>query len=408
MKTLLKISWRNIWRNPKRSLVMICAIVIGLWAGIFVSSLMFGLLQARFETSIEQQFSHIQIHNPEFIKDHHLKYGIDAWEPLTAKLGSDPAIKAFSGRTIANGMLATATLTRGVNIIGIDPDAEALTTRLHDAVVEGSYFEAGGRNAILVGKSLADKTKLQERSRLVLTFQNLDGELVSASFRVAGIYQTANTMLDGLNVYVMQDDLIDYVGQEMVINEIAMLAHDPDRLYEIRDNYLASYPGLLVRTWAELSPELSFIQELGQTMLLVILIIILFALAFGLVNTMLMSVYERIHELGMLMAVGMNRRRVFGMIMFETAFLTFLGAFGGIILGIISNMITGRTGLDLAAVGGDSLNDFGYPSMVYPELGADFYVMLTGLVVIMVFITAIFPAVKALRLKPAEAVRSES
>lgn len=407
MKTLIKISWRNIWRNPKRSLVMIFAIIIGLWAGIFVSSLMFGLLQARFETSIEQQFSHIQIHNPEFIKDRHLKYGIDKWESLSRELASDPMVKAFSGRTMANGMLATATLTRGVNIIGVDPESEAQTTRLNGNIIEGTYFDEGGRNPILVGRALAEKTKLQERSRLVLTFQNIDGELISASFRVAGIFQTANSMLDEMNVYVLQSDLNGYVGQEMVINEIALLAHDTDRLNEIRDTYLASYPGLTIRTWAELSPELSYIQELGQTMLLFILVIILFALAFGLVNTMLMSVYERIPELGMLMAVGMNRRRVFGMIMFETAFLTFLGAFGGMILGVISNMITGRTGLDLAVVGGDSLKDFGYPTMVYPNLGAEFYVMLTGLVIIMVFITAIFPAVKALRLKPAEAVRKE-
>jgi len=407
MKTLLKISWRNIWRNPKRSLVMIFAIIIGLWAGIFVSSLMFGLLQARFETSIEQQFSHIQIHHPEFIKDRQLKYGIAQWESLSRELASDPMVKAFSGRTMANGMLATATLTRGVNIIGVDPESEALTIRLDGNIIEGTYFEEGGRNPILVGRALAEKTKLQERSRLVLTFQNLDGELISASFRVAGIFQTANNMLDEMNVYVLQSDLNGYVGQEMVINEIALLANDTDRLNEIRDTYLASYPGLTIRTWAELSPELSYIQELGQTMLLVILIIILFALAFGLVNTMLMSVYERIPELGMLMAVGMNRRRIFGMIMFETAFLTFLGAFGGMILGVISNMITGRTGLDLAVVGGESLKDFGYPTIVYPNLGPEFYIMLTGLVIIMVFITAIFPAVKALRLKPAEAVRKE-
>jgi putative ABC transport system permease protein len=273
--------------------------------------------------------------------------------------------------------------------------------------VEGSYFDEGGRNPILIGKALAEKTKLQERSRVVLTFQNLDGELVSASFRVAGIFRTANSMLDDMNVYVLQSDLNDYVGHEMVINEIAMIAHDLDHINDIRDTYLSSYPGLTIRTWAELSPELSFIQEIGQSMLLVILVIILFALAFGLVNTMLMSVYERVRELGMLMAVGMNRRKVFGMIMLETAFLTFLGAFGGMVLGIISNTITGHTGLDLAVVGGDSLGDFGYPTMVYPYLGAEFYVMLTALVIIMVFITAIFPAVKALRLKPAEAVRAE-
>lgn len=386
---------------------MIFAIVIGLWAGIFVSSLMFGLLQARFKTSIEQQFSHIQMHNPEFIKDQNLKYGIAEWESLSRALEADPAVKSFSGRTMANGMLATATMTRGVNIIGADHEAEALTTRLDGNIVEGSYFDEEIRNPILIGKAMAEKTKLQERSRVVLTFQNLDGELVSAAFRVAGIYRTANSMLDDMNVYVLQSDLKDYVGQEMVVNEIALIAHDPDQLQEIKDTYLSSHPGLTIRTWAELSPELSFIQEIGQAMLLVILVIILFALAFGLVNTMLMSVYERVHELGMLMAVGMNRRRVFGMIMLETAFLTFLGAFGGMILGIISNAIAGRTGLDLAAVGGDSLSDFGYPSMVYPYLGTEFYVMLTLLVIVMVFVTAIFPAVKALRLKPAEAVRAE-
>ena len=407
MKTLLKISWRNIWRNPKRSLVMIFAIIIGLWAGIFVSSLMFGLLQARFETSIEQQFSHIQMHNPEFLKDRHLKYGIDQWEKLSSALVADPLLKAFSGRTIANGMLATATITRGVNIIGVDPQAEASTTRLDKNIVEGNYLEEGARHPILVGKALAEITKLQKHSRLVLTFQNFDGELVSASFRVAGIFQTANTMLDEMNVYVLKSDLSAYVGQEMVINEIAIVANDLDQLTDIAGNYRESFPELTIRTWAELSPELGYIQELGQTMLLVTLVIIMFALAFGLVNTMLMSVYERIHELGMLMAVGMNRRRVFGMIMFETAFLTFLGAFGGMVLGIISNLVTGRTGIDLAVVGGDSLNDFGYPSLVYPSLGPHFYVMITGLVIIMVFFTAIFPAVKALRLKPAEAVRKE-
>jgi putative ABC transport system permease protein len=407
MKTLLKISWRNVWRNPKRSLIMIFAIITGLWAGIFVSSLMYGLVQARFEASIEQQFSHIQIHHPEFIKDNNLKNGIPDWEPVTQMLAADPMVRAFSGRTLTNGMLATATLTRGVNIIGIDPLAEAETTKLNVNLMKGSYFENGGRHPILIGKSLAEKTKLQERSRLVLTFQNAMGELVSAAFRVAGIYQTANTLVDEMNVYVLRSDLTDDSGDGLIINEIALLANDPDQINEISKKYKTTYPDLSIRTWAEISPELCFLQEFGKTMLMMILTIILLALAFGLANTMLMSVYERVHELGMLMAVGMNRRRVFGMIMFETAFLTFLGALGGMLLGFITNTITGLTGLDLAVVGGDILNDFGYPSMVYPNMEPSMYLMLTMLVVVMVFITSIFPAVKALRLKPAEAVRKE-
>jgi putative ABC transport system permease protein len=224
---------------------------------------------------------------------------------------------------------------------------------------------------------------------------------------VAGIYQTANTLVDEMNVYVLRSDLTDDSGDGLIINEIALLANDPDQINEISKKYKTTYPDLSIRTWAEISPELCFLQEFGKTMLMMILTIILLALAFGLANTMLMSVYERVHELGMLMAVGMNRRRVFGMIMFETAFLTFLGALGGMLLGFITNTITGLTGLDLAVVRGDILNDFGYPSMVYPNMEPSMYLMLTMLVVVMVFITSIFPAVKALRLKPAEAVRKE-
>lgn len=407
MRILLKISWRNIWRNPKRSLVMIFAITIGLWAGVFVGALMFGLLDQRFKTSIEQHISHIQIHHPEFLKDKNVKFGIEEWETLKEELNSDPRIKSFTGRTLVNGMLATATLTRGVNIIGIQPEAESSTTGLDKNILEGSYFEQHSRNPILIGKALADKTKLQERSRLVLTFQNADGDLVSASFRVAGIFQTANSLLDQQNVYVLQSDLDAYIGEKRIINEIALIGNDIDQINSIGDHYKASFPHLSIRTWSEVSPELSYLQGMSQTMLFFILAIILFALAFGLVNTMLMTVFERVRELGMLMAVGMNRKRVFGMIMFETTFLTFLGAIGGMLLGFMTIRFFGHTGIDLSAVGGDSLSEFGYPSTVYPQIEASFFMMLSLMVVITAFLTSIYPALKALRLKPAEAVKTQ-
>ncbi|MBE0661887.1 MAG: ABC transporter permease [Bacteroidales bacterium] len=407
MKTLLKISWRNIWRNPKRSMVMIIAITLGLWAGVSVSALMFGLLDQRFKTSIEQHVSHLQIHNPEFLKDNNVKYGIAESESLMAAVSSDPEIKTFSGRTIVNGMLATATLTRGINIIGIDPLAEANTTGLDRNIFEGTYFVESGRNPVLIGKKLAEKTKLQIRSRLVLTFQNKDGELVSASFRVAGIFQSANTMLDERNIYVLQTDIIGYIGHDETINELAIVAHDLETVNGLSESYSQRFPGLSVRTWAEISPELSYMQEMSESMLMIILAIILFALAFGLVNTMLMSVFERVHELGMLMAVGMNRKKVFGMIMFETSFLTFLGAMGGMLFGFLTTQFFGRTGINLAKVGGDSLHSFGFPSKIYPSLNADFFLMLTMLVIITAFLTSIYPAMKALRLKPAEAIRKE-
>jgi len=405
MKILLKISWRNIWRNKKRSLVMIIAIAVGLWGGIFAAALMTGLLEQRFRLGIEQHISHIQIHHPDFLKDNNVKSKIGDAEELDQKLNTDVEIRAFSGRTKLTGMLASANLTRGVTIIGIDPAMEALTTGLDENILEGSYFEAGGRNPVLVGRKLAERMKIQERSRVVLTFQDINNDLVSATFRVAGIYQTSNSMYDEMHIYALQSDLSEYSGKENIVNEVAILVGDLDQVHSISRRYKELFPGLSVRSWNEISPELSYMQEMAGMMMTIILIIILLALAFGLVNTMLMSVFERIRELGMLMAVGMNKRRVFGMIMLETTFLTFLGALAGMMLGLITLTCLGRSGLNLAAVGGDSLEQFGFSPVVYPQLDFSFFMILILLVVLTALLTSIFPAVKALRLQPAEAVR---
>ncbi len=135
--------------------------------------------------------------------------------------------------------------------------------------------------------------------------------------------------------------------------------------------------------------------------------IILCALAFGLVNTMLMSVFERIQELGVFMAIGMNKKMVFSMIMLETTFLSLLGALGGIVCGIATMLLLGQTGLDLSRVGGDALNEFGFPSLVHPTLEPSFFLMLVLLVFVTAILSAIFPCLKAIRLQPAEAVKEQ-
>lgn len=407
MQTIFIIAWRNIWRNPKRSLVMVAAITAGLWGGIFAASLSFGLLDQRFQATIEQHISHIQVHHPSFIQDPVIEYRIAEWEALRDALSADPDISAFSGRTIINGMLASAHLTKGINIIGTDPGAENSTTGLEQNLIEGSYFEDTTGHPVLIGRQLAGKTKLEVGSRLVLTFQDMNNELVAGAFRVAGIFQTSNTQFDENNVYVRQSDLDDYVGEETVFNEVAMIVSDFDLIGTVGERYRNMFPGLTVRTWAEVSPELSYMNEMAGVMLMIVLGIILFALAFGLVNTMLMSVFERTQELGILMAVGMKRKLVFSMIMMETSFLTLLGALGGLLFGVATMAFFGQKGIDLARVGGDALNEFGFPSVVYPTLEPSFFLMLILLVALTAILSSVFPSLKALRLQPAEAVREQ-
>ncbi len=407
MKMLLKISWRNIWRNPRRSMVMIGAVLVGIWAGVFVSSLSLGIVEQRFRTSIEQHVSHIQIHNPDFLKENNVTHKIENWNTLRSAIENDPEIKAFSGRTLINGMLATSNLTTAINLIGIDTLMESRATGLQANVLEGSFFGGDELNPILLGKKLADKTKSQPGSRVVVTFQNIDGELTSVLFRVAGIYQTSNTMYDGNFAYVLQANLNELLNADLIINQVALICHDVEMVDDITGKYKSTFPNLTIRPWSEISPDLSYMQEMSGVMLMVVLIIILFALAFGLLNTILMSVYERIKELGMLMAVGMNKKRIFGMILLETIFITMIGALLGMVFGLLTIKFLQHTGIDFSTVGGDSLNAFGFDTVVYPSIDGSYFFMVTVLSAITAVITSIYPAFKALRLNPAEAVSKQ-
>lgn len=404
---LIKLAWRNIWRNPRRSLVMIFAVMIGLWAGVFVASITTGLMEQRFRTSIQQQFSHIQMHNPDYLKENNVVHRIDAWESLGKEISENENVKAFTMRTLVSGMIASSNLTTGIKINGIDPEMEAQTTGLNENVTEGSYFAGEEKSPILLGRKLADKMKVRIGSRVVVTFQDTSGELTSSLFRVCGIYQTSNTLNDELNAYVLHQDLNEIVAGEIIINQVALICHDLDSVNKVALHFQSRYSHLTVRTWKEISPELSYMQEMTGVMMTVILLVILLALAFGLLNTILMSVYERIRELGMLMAIGMNKRRIFGMILMETLFITLTGGLSGMLFGIVTIRLFHFTGIDFATVGGDSLNDFGFDSVVYPSLDPSFFFTVTLLTIFTALITSIYPAIRALRLNPSEAIRKD-
>ncbi len=406
MKLLTTIAWRNIWRNRQRSIVMIIAIAAGLWGGLMATSIMVGLVSKRFETGIEQHVSHVQVNHPEFLIDQDIKFYIDEWKALKSYLDNDPEVVAFSGRTLVNAMLATANLTSGVQIIGIDPDMGNETSAIRKNIAEGSYFEEDLRNPLLIGKRLAEKVKARPGSRIVLTFQDMDRELISATFRVAGIFQTANSIWDEHHIFVLQDNINEYVGYDKQVNAVHILLNDHRLSADFAAKAKKAFPALEFRMWAEVAPELAFLNEMAGFMMYIILTIILLALAFGLLNTMLMSVFERVKELGMLMAIGMNKRKLFVMIMLETVFLALSGAAAGMLATWATVRPLGRAGMDLTVIGGDSLADLGFDAVVHPQLDLASYVGLTLLVIICALLTAIYPAMKALRLQPAQAVKA--
>jgi ABC-type lipoprotein release transport system permease subunit len=404
-RMLLSLAWKNIWRNKKRSLIIIAAITFGLWGGIFSSAIMVGMMESMVETSISRHLSHIQIHKKDYEKDrdvrNYIPDGINVLNATRTVLG----LQAASGRTIIVGMAASPTSSYGVDIIGIVPEDSKKVTDIYANIIEGSYFESNRKNPILIGRKLAERLNLKINSKVVLSFQNLEGGIAYTACRVVGIFKTNSSQFDEMNVYVTRDDICRILECEPIIHEIAIRSLSAEMIDPVRDNLRIQFGDLQIENWEEMAPELAYISQTTGIYMYIFVGIIIFALLFGITNTMLMSVFDRIRELGVLIAIGMKRSKIFVMIVLESVLLSLTGGLCGIGIGAITISYYGNGGIDLTAISG-GLESFGASSMLYPYLPAVMYITLTIMIVIAANIAAILPAWKATHLVPSEAIRT--
>jgi ABC-type lipoprotein release transport system permease subunit len=409
------LSWRNVWRNRLRSLVVILAIALGLWGGLFMMAFSWGMSEQRTRDIIDTQTSHVQVHHPEFKDEQRLSLTVPQGDSLAAQLRARPDVEAAAARMVLTGMLATASDAAGVQVFGVEPEAEAALTRLRDRVTYGEYFPADKRYPVLIGEQLAEKLGILEgsgdsasvnfRERLVLTFQAEDSTL-SARFRICGIYKAQNSRLEELQVFALKQDLESLIGAGSMTHELAVKTRDITQADSLVQELRGLMPDMRTETWAELAPDINLIAESFEVSMRIFFVIILLALAFGIINTMLMAVMERTRELGMLMAVGMGKLRVFGMIMLETLYLALVGGPLGVLLAWITITWTSHTGISLIGFGEAGAAVYGMSAVVYPSIQPGYYLEISIMVLITAGLSALYPALRALRLRPVEAIRS--
>ena len=402
---LFMFAWKNVWRNKKRSLIILIAIALGLGCGLFASAVMYGMWDSTVNAAIDRDLSHIQIHTEKFKKENLIENYIPDGKEIEEQVAKINGVKAVSGRTVIDGMAASASSSSGVEIKGIIPDQEKKVTSVAESIKEGKYFEGVSRNPVVIGKELAKKLDLKLRSKIVLSFQGPDGNIIYAAFRIAGIFETESSMFDKSNVFVKQSDLANLMNSKPLIHEIAIRLNTVQDMDPVVSKLRSKYSSLSVETWQQLAPELSLTYETLILELNIFLGIILFALLFGITNTMLMSVMERIRELGVLMAVGMKRLRVFILIIFETILLSITGGIIGMILGAVSIAITAQNGINLSLFS-EGLSSYGISSHLFPGLPGEFYPILFVMIIVTAILSAIYPAIKAVKLNPASAIRT--
>tara|TARA_B100001971_G_scaffold33767_1_gene28610 strand:- start:378 stop:1598 length:1221 start_codon:yes stop_codon:yes gene_type:complete len=405
MSTLIKIAWRNVWRNKIRSGVVIISIVLGIWAGLFVMAMTLGLNEQRMNGAISTYLSHIQVHDTQYSKEQNINYYIQNKEKILNKIESDNNIKAYAKRTIVTAMAANSNGSYGVQIVGINPAEEKKLTSISDKLIEGTYLNKFKRNPIIIGNALADKLNLNLRSKIVITLQDINSNIVSTSFRVEGIFKTSSSMFDEATLFVKMDDLEQITGLSGQIHEIAILANSIDNTEKIKSNLNKDILGSKAETWSDIAPELGYANEMMSRFIYIFMGIIFLALAFSIINTMLMAVLERKKELGMLMSVGMNKSRIFSMITLETLFISALATPIGMLLSFWTISYFGEVGIDLSIVA-KGLESLGIGTRIYTFLPRQLYINITFLSLLVTFVSALFPARRALKLNPVEAIKA--
>ncbi|UZO79172.1 FtsX-like permease family protein [Aquimarina sp. ERC-38] len=399
-----KIAWKNIWRAPMRSFVVIITVFFGVWAFIFSTSFILAIIQGYVDSAIRFQTSHLQIHHEEFIKDEEGKYMLNP--DIKKELDNINTINVFADRTIIKGMIQSSRAVSGIVICGGNLKKELKLNSFNKAIIDGNYFQEGKKNEILISHKIAEKLKIKVRKKIVLQFRDKNGDLIAGSFRVAGIFKTENAVTDMTKVYVQKKDINRLYGKPDAIHEIAVKLNDVQEIAAVQKNIRVNLKqkDVIVRNYRQIAPNIQLYESQIYISLGILLVIFMLALVFGILNTMMMTVLERTKELGVLMAIGMNRNKIFNMITLETILLGLIGAPMGLLFGWQTINYYHKNGIDLSQFG-KGTEWFGVKSIIYPDLELKVCLLIMIGVFITTILAAIYPSIKATKLRPVVAIR---
>ncbi|SMD33029.1 ABC-type transport system, involved in lipoprotein release, permease component [Reichenbachiella faecimaris] len=402
---IISLAWRNVWRNKTRSFAVILALSMGLFGALFMASMSNGMVDKWIKSSIENQISDIQVHHAQYLIMEELQLTMDENE-LTAVLKNNTNIRSYTARIKTDAMAMTANNSTQVSLYGIDPIREMKVTGIFNEMIEGQYLESESKfKPIIVSERLAEKLKVRLKSKIIFTLADKSGNMAYENFKVNGIFDTNNTMFDDRNVFVRRTDLQKILKlDDGQVHEIAIRVANPDVLESTVSVLQHTFTDYKAEDWKEINPTLSMSGSLMKMFNYILVGIVLIALIFGIINTMLMVILERTKEIGMLRSLGMRKKKIAQMITLETIFLCLVGGVVGNLLALVSIEYFGRVGIHFESFK-EGMEQFGMSAEVYPSLDYSFYVIITVMVVFTAVFSSIFPVIRAFKLNPALAIR---
>jgi len=400
---MMRLAWRNLWRNHRRTLIMLLAIAIGVWAMIFMTALMRGMVDEMIRDGIDSLPGYVQIHHADFRDDPSIDNSIQAPGPELLSALENPAVAGWTSRVRVPAMISSERDSRGITLLGVDPAGEIALGFDLDNMVEGRFLENPEDKGLVVGRKLLERLETGLGKRVVVMSQDPENNVADRGFRIVGVYKASLESQEEMFVYGGRSNIQSLVKMGTMVSEIAVAGHD----YRAVDDLLtiiteASPLESEVLPWMELESYLSSMMNMMDGFVLVWIIVIFLALSFGLINTLMMAVFERIREIGLMQALGMRPSSILYLILMESLLLLVLGLLAGNILAIAS-ILPLREGIDLSAVA-RGMEMMGAGSTLYPALKLRDLATANVVVIVLGLVTSLLPAWHASRYSPAEAI----
>ncbi len=399
------LAWRNLWRNYRRTMIMLLAISVGVWAMIFMTAVLRGMVDNMVTQALDTLPGYVQIHAPNYLDDPSVTHSLPAPDPSLLQVLGDPLVAAWTSRVKVPAMISSEYENRGVTLIGVDPEGEqALGFDIHD-ITQGRFLVGANDRGLVIGRKLLQRLDTRLGKRIVIMSQDPGNSIADRGFRIVGVFRADLESREENIVYAGRSVVQTMLGMGSEVSEIAVRGHDYRHPQVLADKIQAETDAR-VSSWLELDPYLSTMMRVMDGFVLVWMVVVFLALSFGLVNTLMMAVFERIREIGLMQALGMRPSAIVYQFLLESLLLLLLGLLAGNLLAVTTIYVL-RDGIDLSGVA-QGLEMMGAASVMYPVLQWPDLVLANVVVIVLGIATSLLPAWRAARYLPVEAIARTS
>ncbi|MCG9126930.1 ABC transporter permease [Candidatus Poribacteria bacterium] len=402
---LLKLAWKNIFRNKRRTFIASIAIGIGLAALIFLDALMIGMSDILARTATESFLGDAQIHFKEYRDTQDVSMTIQDVDKVTSMLAKEKIVHNFSRRTYSTAMIMSSANTSAINLVGVNPPKEKHISQIDDRIIEGEFFTEESPHDIVIGSKLSETLEVDLGDKVVVTVaQSGSGDFFEDWFRISGIFYFADEGMNGGMAFVRLHKAQEMLALKNNVHEIAIkftsatYGQNPD--LEFWDTY-SEYDNEVL-SWTDILPELQSMFDMFEYSKYIVGVLLFVVVVFGIINTLFMSLYERMFEFGVLRAVG---TRPFGMarlILFEAGSLAIVSIILGGILGFVLTTIFSQVGINYTGI---EMMGVTLQESIYPVLTLEQYTFFPISLFIFTIIAGLYPAWHVAKMSPVEAMR---